>query len=365
MYTIVIFYKQCTWGCSGTSPAAPFRRGGSGTSGHGMGGWLSRGGGDAAPPDTPAPVKLTGPDAAQRSAQLVTQLQGARHAPASRALPRVVGSRRTTCARPARHLGFGGVPPLSPRRREGSVCAACSEGRSLGRSPGWAGVERCHAHTAAWRPGRRLRPLIPPMAARARRLGRAWRGQTVSSPRALGELRWPLPLLTPCLPARRCSVAVVYAVVAGAGAHGAQAGCRRVAADAGRGRWRRAAADDDCSDGRGGRGRRRRRRRLVHGGGVLLYLRPEATRRCDSGQGTDHTIGALPLVHRVAPSSCAQRCVEALEPKGLFALHPAAPAPCVALYAHLSRCVVLAGWHRGGASSGPPGRAERAMMCAR
>ena len=140
---------------------------------------MSRGRGDAAPPDTPAPVKLTGPDAAQRSAQLVTQLQGARHAPASRALPRVVGSRRTTCARPARHLGFGGVPPLSPRRREGSVCAACSEGRSLGRSLCRPVPRRCmHTSDGA------LGPACPslPNPSRARSATHPWPGSSRPSP---------------------------------------------------------------------------------------------------------------------------------------------------------------------------------------
>ena len=67
-----------------------------------MGGWLSKANADAAAPETPAQTKLAGSEPAHASTQLMTQLQGARHAPAARALPRVAGCRRAEFGRPAR-----------------------------------------------------------------------------------------------------------------------------------------------------------------------------------------------------------------------------------------------------------------------
>ena len=61
-----------------------------------MGGWLSRCEGDAPASDTPAPVKIVGSDKDLLSTQLVTQLKGARHAPAACPLPREASSRRTS-----------------------------------------------------------------------------------------------------------------------------------------------------------------------------------------------------------------------------------------------------------------------------
>ena len=105
-----------------------------------MGGWFSAQKGDAAPPTTPSPAKLAGTDAAQLSSQLVTRLQGARHAPAARALPRAAGCRRTPCAGPPTIWGLGAFPAFPCAALKGAGLVPVRKATPLPAA--WAGLGR-------------------------------------------------------------------------------------------------------------------------------------------------------------------------------------------------------------------------------
>ena len=81
-----------------------------------MGGWFSALKGDAAPPDTPAPAKLFVSDLDEGWLRTQQQPQGARAAPAARALSASSEGQRMPSLRAPEDLGSGVVPLVSHAR---------------------------------------------------------------------------------------------------------------------------------------------------------------------------------------------------------------------------------------------------------